>query len=206
MSRESLIASCRLAHSSAAIRCKQELKDFLHGKQALGVDPVRPSLPIRPARAIGHRTTPLKPPESVDYDLWLGPANDEPIYRDKLHYDWHWNWNTGNGEMGNWGVHVLDDAINVVLRDRVPFPLRVAAAGGRVLWKDAGQTPNVSIRVLRHGLDSHAVRHEQPADRTRRLARTRVQRREKRIRRPLRRRILRRPARRRRCYTITTAN
>jgi hypothetical protein len=45
--------------------------------------------------------------------------------------------------MGNWGVHVLDDAVNVVLRDRVPFPKRVAAAGGRVMWDDAGQTPNV---------------------------------------------------------------
>ena len=81
----------------------------------------------------------------MDYELWLGPANDEPIYRDKFHYDWHWEWNTGNGEMGNWGIHVLDDAINVVLRDRVPFPLRVAAAGGRVLWNDAGQTPNASV-------------------------------------------------------------
>jgi hypothetical protein len=45
--------------------------------------------------------------------------------------------------MGNWGVHVMDDALNVVLRDRVPFPKRIAAAGGRVLWGDAGQTPNI---------------------------------------------------------------
>jgi hypothetical protein len=67
------------------------------------------------------------------------------MYRDKFHYDWHWEWNTGNGEMGHWGVHVLDDAINVVLRDRVAFPRRVAAAGGRVAWKDAGETPNVCV-------------------------------------------------------------
>ena len=82
-------------------------------------------------------------PKSLDYNLWLGPARDEPIYRDKLHYDWHWDWNTGNGEMGNWGVHVIDDAVNVVLRDRVPFPKRLLAAGGRVAWNDAGETPNV---------------------------------------------------------------
>lgn len=124
---------------------QQVLKDFLHGKQALGSIQYVQVCRFGQRAAIGHRTTPLKPPESVDYNLWLGPANNEPIYRDKLHYDWHWNWNTGNGEMGNWGVHVLDDAINVVLRDRAPFPLRVAAAGGRVVWKDAGQTPNVSI-------------------------------------------------------------
>jgi hypothetical protein len=81
----------------------------------------------------------------VDYNLWLGPALDEPIYRDKLHYDWHWVWNTGNGEMGNWGIHVLDDAINVALRDRVPFPRRIVSAGGRALWNDAGETPNVGF-------------------------------------------------------------
>ena len=75
--------------------------------------------------------------------MWLGPANDQPIYRDKLHYDWHWEWNTGNGEMGNWGVHAMDDAVNVVLQDKCPFPKRVAAAGGRVVWDDAGETPNV---------------------------------------------------------------
>ena len=96
-----------------------------------------------PREPIGKRSTPLQLPKSFDYDLWLGPAGDQPIYRNQLHYDWHWDWNTGNGEMGNWGVHVLDDAINVVLRDRVPFPKRIAAAGGRVVWNDAGQTPNV---------------------------------------------------------------
>src|SRR4029079_5603289 len=52
-------------------------------------------------------------------------------------------WNTGNGELGNWGVHVLDDAVNVVLRDECPFPKHIAAAGGRLVWNDAGETPNV---------------------------------------------------------------
>jgi hypothetical protein len=45
--------------------------------------------------------------------------------------------------MGNWGVHVIDDLINVVLRDRMPFPKRLLAAGGRVAWNDAGESPNV---------------------------------------------------------------
>jgi predicted dehydrogenase len=124
---------------------QDELKAFLHDSQALG--PIRYVQVCRfgPREPIGKRATPLQPPRTVDYNLWLGPAQDQPIYRDKLHYDWHWDWNTGNGEMGNWGVHVLDDAINVALRDRVPFPRRIAAAGGRVAWEDAGQTPNVGF-------------------------------------------------------------
>jgi hypothetical protein len=124
---------------------QNEIKDFLHENQALGSIRYVQVCRFGERKPIGRRSNALKPPESVDYDLWLGPANDKPIYRDKFHYDWHWEWNTGNGEMGNWGVHVLDDAINVALRDRIAFPLRIAAAGGRVLWNDAGQTPNVSF-------------------------------------------------------------
>jgi hypothetical protein len=86
---------------------------------------------------------PLKADSDVDYNLWLGPAQDLPIYREKLHYDWHWVWNTGNGEMGNWGVHVLDDLRNNVLLDAVSWPKKIVAGGGRVTWKDAGETPNV---------------------------------------------------------------
>ena len=122
---------------------QDELKTFLHDDKGLGA--IEYVLVCRFGRRapIGKRSSPLQPPESVDYNLWLGPARDEPLYRDKLHYDWHWDWNTGNGEMGNWGVHVIDDAVNVVLRDRVPFPKRLLAAGGRVVWQDAGDTPNV---------------------------------------------------------------
>jgi predicted dehydrogenase len=122
---------------------QNELKEFLHDQKALGAIKYVQVCRFGQRGSIGKRKTPLQPPKSLDYNLWLGPARDQPIYRDKLHYNWHWDWNTGNGEMGNWGVHVLDDAINVVLRDRVSFPKRIAAAGGRVVWNDAGQTPNV---------------------------------------------------------------
>jgi len=72
-----------------------------------------------------------------------GPARDKPIMRKQLHYDWHWDWNTGNGEMGNWGVHILDDVRNVALLDKCTLPKRIVAAGGRVAWDDAGESPNV---------------------------------------------------------------
>ena len=85
---------------------------------------------------------PLKIPEGIDYDLWLGPAKDEPVYRKTLHYDWHWDWNTGNGEMGNWGPHIVDDCRNVVFRDKVALPVRCIAGGGRLGWDDAAETPN----------------------------------------------------------------
>ena len=120
-----------------------ELKQYLHEDKKLGAIKYAQVCRFGPRAAIGKRSIPLAVPKNVNYDLWLGPARDEPIYRDKFHYDWHWDWNTGNGELGNWGVHVLDDAVNVVLRDQVPFPKRVVAGGGRFVWNDAGETPNV---------------------------------------------------------------
>ena len=130
---------------------QSDLKEFLHETQALG--PIRHVQVCRlgAREPIGKRSTPLEPPKSVDYNLWLGPAIDKPIYRDNLHYDWHWDWNTGNGEMGIWGVHVLDDALNVALRDQVSFPKRVAAGGGRVAWDDAGETPNIGFAYYETG-------------------------------------------------------
>lgn len=125
-----------------------EAKRFLHEEQGLGAIRYVQANRLGPRAAIGKRSTPLEVPSTVDYDLWLGPAADQPIYRDKLHYDWHWDFNTGSGEMGNWGVHILDDIRNVAYQDRVTTPTRIVAAGGRVVWDDAGDTPNVHYALF----------------------------------------------------------
>jgi len=52
----------------------------------------------KPRNSCGKRDTPLEIPESVDYDLWCGPARKEPIYRNQLQYDCSFFWNTGDGE------------------------------------------------------------------------------------------------------------
>ena len=96
---------------------------------------------MRPS--FGNRDTPPEIEKDVAYDPWLGPAQDQPIYREKLHYDWHWDWNTGSGEMGNWGVHVLDDCRNNISQNSVALPKQVLGGGGRVALNDAGQTPKI---------------------------------------------------------------
>jgi hypothetical protein len=134
---------CQLGMQQRSDPMQAEIKQFLHEQKTLGE--------LKGARVnrfgvrnpIGKRTSPLPIPSSVDYDLWLGPAQDQPIYRDKLQYDWHWDWNTGSGEMGNWGVHVLDDCRNNVFLDQVSLPKKIFGGGGRVAWNDAGNTPNV---------------------------------------------------------------
>ncbi|MDX9752775.1 MAG: Gfo/Idh/MocA family oxidoreductase [bacterium] len=118
-------------------------KAFLHEEKALGKILYVQTNRLGVRGSIGKRETPLPIPESVNYNLWLGPAEEKPIFRDQLQYDWHWDYNTGNGEMGNWGVHVLDDVRNVVYRDSVTLPHRILSVGGRMVWNDAGETPNV---------------------------------------------------------------
>jgi predicted dehydrogenase len=123
---------------------QSEIKAFLDSGELGRIQYVRLNrLGVR--ASIGRRSAPLEIPDSVEYDLWLGPAEDRPIYRDRLQYDWHWDWNTGNGELGNWGVHILDDCRNVVFRDKATLPRRVVAGGGRFLWNDAGNTPNTQF-------------------------------------------------------------
>ncbi|MBB5351437.1 putative dehydrogenase [Haloferula luteola] len=91
--------------------------------------------------SIGKRDTPLKPSESLDYQLWLGPCQDRPILRPKLHYDWHWDYNTGNGDIGNQAPHEFD-LIRWVLGDP-QFTGGVESIGQRFGWDDAGNTPNL---------------------------------------------------------------
>jgi predicted dehydrogenase len=130
---------------------QDEVRAFLHDEKTLG--PIQSVAVMRfgVRQGIGKRTSPLAPPATLNYDLWLGPAEDRPIFRDKWDYDWHWDWNTGNGECANWGVHILDDVRNVVFNDTVRLPSEVACGGGRVVWNDAGETPNLQFAVLQAG-------------------------------------------------------
>src|SRR4029453_14301403 len=49
-------------------------------------------------------------PTGVDYDLWTGPAPKREFTKNRFHYNWHWFWDTGNGDLGNQGIHEVDIA------------------------------------------------------------------------------------------------
>jgi predicted dehydrogenase len=96
---------------------------------------------------IGKVTTAQQPPATCDYDLWAGPAPMTPIMRKQFHYDWHWQFNWGDGEMGNWAPHYVDDLRHILGWD--DLPTNVVAAGGR-FWDDNGDTPNMHIAMMEH--------------------------------------------------------
>ena len=62
------------------------------------------------ARNTIGKTPPEPVPAGVDYDLWTGPAPMHPFTKNRFHYNWHWFWDTGNGDLGNQGIHEVDIA------------------------------------------------------------------------------------------------
>jgi predicted dehydrogenase len=97
----------------------------------------------KPRPSIGKVNGPQTIPPSIDYDLWCGPAPKEPLMRKHLHYDWHWVWPTGNGDLGNQGIHQMDMA-RWVLGENNLSP-RVLSIGCRLGYVDDGTTPNTMV-------------------------------------------------------------
>jgi predicted dehydrogenase len=100
----------------------------------------------RPRVGIGKVSAPTPVPATVDYDLWCGPSPKAPLMRKQLHYDWHWFWPTGNGEIGNNGIHVIDVCRWALGQGKLPP--RAIAIGGRLGFDDGGETPNTLVAVL----------------------------------------------------------
>ncbi len=96
--------------------------------------------------SIGKVAGPQPVPESVDYNLWCGPAPMTPLMRKNLHYDWHWVWPTGDGDFGNNGIHYMDICRWIVGKNELAP--RVISMGGRFGYVDDGQTPNTQIVYL----------------------------------------------------------
>ncbi len=89
---------------------------------------------------------PVEPvPAGVHYDLWTGPAPLKPFSRNRFHYNWHWLWDTGNGDIGNQGIHQVDVARWGL---GVKLPTKVTATGGHFMFDDDQETPNTLNAVF----------------------------------------------------------
>jgi predicted dehydrogenase len=105
----------------------------------------------KPRWTIGFK--PIKsPPAYLDFNIWLGPAPEQPYHENLVHYNWHWFWDFGNGDVGNQGVHEMDMARWAL---GVTLPRSVVSLGGRwvdeVDFKDQGQTPNQMVSLFDYG-------------------------------------------------------
>ena len=80
-----------------------------------------------------------EPPNWLNWDLWLGPAPEQPYHANLVHYNWHWFWDFGNGELGNNGIHLVDISRWGMSKG---LPNKVSSWGGRFGYTDQAQTPN----------------------------------------------------------------
>ncbi len=84
-------------------------------------------------------------PATVNYDLWSGPAPLVPLRRQRLHYDWHWLHVTGNGDVGNQGIHQMDVARWFL--GETGLPRHTLSVGGRLGYIDDADTPNTQVVI-----------------------------------------------------------
>jgi predicted dehydrogenase len=131
----------RIVQTGTQCRSQKGIQDamaFLHSGK-LGQLYMAKGLCYKERKSIGHKPDGAVP-EGLDYDLWTGPAEMKPFNPNKLHYNWHWVWNTGNGDLGNQGIHQMDLARWGL--GKTEFPRTVMSSGGRFGYKDDGETPN----------------------------------------------------------------
>ncbi|MGF7216177.1 putative dehydrogenase [Spirosoma lacussanchae] len=79
-------------------------------------------------------------PQGLDWDLWQGPAQTREFSKNYVHYNWHWFWDYGNGDIGNQGIHETDLCMWGL---DVGLPEKITSAGGKFLWNDCKETPEV---------------------------------------------------------------
>lgn len=93
-----------------------------------------------------------KPPEGVDYDMWLGPAPKRAFNSNRFHGAWRWFFDYGTGDLGNDGVHRIDfarrglEAGFAARGQKLPeWPTAVSASGGKYYFEDAQEWPDTLV-------------------------------------------------------------
>jgi len=125
---------------------KQRAMDLLHSG-AIGQVYMARGICYKRRPSIGH--TPAEPvPAGLNWDLFLGPAPMREYTKSRYQYNWHWFWDTGNGDIGNQGIHEMDLARRGLDRD---LPKGVVSTGGKYVYEDDQETPNTQIATFDYG-------------------------------------------------------
>lgn len=138
----------RIVQAGTQGRSSRAIIDAIAWMQAgnLGTIKLARGLCYKQRQSIGKVTQPTDVPDTIDYNLWTGPAPLGPLMRRNLHYDWHWVFDTGAGDLGNQGVHQMDICRWALGYDTLPE--NGISVGGRFGYDDDGNTPNTHVIYL----------------------------------------------------------
>jgi predicted dehydrogenase len=129
--------------ASHKIKAVQLLKEGVIGKVYLSK-----GLCFKRRKSIGHEPDSAVPP-GVDWDKFLGPAPMRSFNKLRFKYNWHWFWDTGNGDIGNQGIHEMDIARWGL--GKPGLPKHVVSTGGKYVYDDDQETPNTQIATFDYG-------------------------------------------------------
>jgi len=146
----------KIVQTGTQSRSSRAIREAVAWVKAGNLGPIKVSrgLCYKPRPSIGTSQGPQSVPDSIDYDLWCGPAPLIPPRRNTprfgtVHYDWHWFWDYGAGDLGNQGIHQMDIARRFI--DSNELAPRVFAVGGRLGYEDDGETPNTVMVYQDYG-------------------------------------------------------
>ena len=133
------------SRSSPALR--EAVQRMREGRNRRGLHGARPLLQVARhhrqdagrARARRRRLRPL-----------ARPGADAPFTKNRFHYNWHWFWDTGNGDIGNQGIHEMDKCRWGL---GVTHPTKVTAIGGKFMFDDDQETPNTIVASYEFDVD-----------------------------------------------------
>jgi predicted dehydrogenase len=141
----------QVGSQSRSTPLKMEAMKLLHDG-AIGKIYLAKALCFKRRKSIG--VTPAEPvPAGVNWDIFLGPAPVRPFTKNRFKYNWHWFWDTGNGDIGNQGVHEMDIARwGLGLPDARHEGLKtIYCTGGKFAYVDDQETPNTQLATFDYG-------------------------------------------------------
>jgi predicted dehydrogenase len=151
---ERMIAAAR--RNSRMVQGGMQRRSITHKKRAIELLRQGAIGEVYMARGICYKRRPTighKPdgpvPAGVDWDMFLGPAPMRPYNENRHVYNWHWFWDTGNGDIGNQGIHELDYARWGLNKNE--NPKTVYSFGKKYIYHDDQETPNTQIAVYDYG-------------------------------------------------------
>jgi predicted dehydrogenase len=86
-------------------------------------------------------------PDSLNWELWQGPAPREDYKDNVVHYNWHWFRKWGTGEMGNNAIHQLDCCLWALGFD---YPEIVTSYGGRFHFRDDWEFCDTQVSTYKY--------------------------------------------------------
>ncbi len=138
---------CQIGSQSRSIPHKMRAMELLQ-QGAIGKVYMAKALCFKRRKSIGKRADePV--PAGVNWDLFLGPAPMRPYNELRFKYNWHWFWDTGNGDIGNQGVHEMD--ILLWGLGKTVLPKHVFSMGGKLVYDDDQETPNTQMATFDWG-------------------------------------------------------